>query len=301
MGSRLKLAMIGLDTSHCAAFANLLNNERDRNHVPGARVVKAFPGGTDKFQHSASRVPQFTRELGEKHGVRICGSIEEAMEGMDGFLLESVDGRQHLGQFRILAAAGKPVFIDKPMACSFADALAIAELAASRKVPILSASSCRFAAGMAGMVPEGAVVNSCEAYGPMSLLDDYPSYFWYGVHSVDVLYSHMGCGCLSVRAVHTDATDVLAGVWQDGRIGTVRGLRFKDAGFGCSVFTDRGMVQCASRGDPPAYAMLLRAVVPFLQTGAPPIPAAETLEVMAFLDAAHRSLNSGGAETRLNA
>ena len=301
MSAPLKLGMIGLDTSHCVAFANLLNNENDPYHVPGARVVKAFPGGTDKFQHSASRVPKFTQELKEKHGVRICGTIGETMEGMDAFLLESVDGRQHLEQFRILAAAGKPVFIDKPMACSHADALAIAELAASRSVPIFSASSCRFAAGMAGMAPAGAVVHTCEVYGPMNLYDDYPSYFWYGVHSVDALYSYMGRGCQSVRAIHTDAMDVLAGAWQDGRIGTVRGLRFQDAAFGGSLFTDKGVINFASRKEPPSYAMLLRAMLPFLQTGISPIPIAETLEVMAFLDAAHKSLNSNGAEVSLNA
>lgn len=299
METPLKLAMIGLDTSHCSVFANLLNNEKATHHVPGARVVKAFPGGTDKFQHSASRVPQFTQELREKHGVQICDRIEDAIEGMDAFLLESVDGRQHLEQFRVLAPTGKPVFIDKPLACSYADARAIVELAATWKTPVFSASACRLAVGMAGMIPAGAIINTCEAYGPMSLLDDYPSFFWYGIHSADVLFSHMGRGCQKVRVIHTDKMDVIAGVWQDGRIGTLRGLRFKDAGFGCSVFTDKGVIQCTLQQDPPSYAMLMRAVVPFLQTGLPLIPLAETLGIIAFLDAAHQSLNSNGAEVSL--
>ena len=299
MSTPLKLAMIGLDTSHCTAFADLLNSEQTPHHVPGARIVKAFPGGTDKFQYSAPRVPQFTRELREKHGVRICDRIEDAIEDVDGFLLESVDGRQHLEQFKILAPIGKPVFIDKPMACSHADARAIVDLAANRKTPVFSASAIRFAAGITGLVPDGTTVNTCEAYGPMSLLDDYPSFFWYGIHSADVLFSHMGRGCRKVRVIHTDNMDVIAGTWQHGRIGTIRGLRFDGADFGCSVFTDKGVIQGAIRHDPPACAMLLKAIMLFLQTGVSPIPAAETLEAIAFLDAAHRSLNSDGEEVGL--
>ena len=299
MNTPLNLAMIGLDTSHCTAFADPLNNGQGAFCVAGGRGGEGFSGVTDKFQYSAPRVPQFTHELKEKYGVRICDRIEDAIEGMDGYLLESVDGRQHLEQLKILAPTGKPVFIDKPMACSYSDARAIVDLATNRKTPILSASSCRFATGMAGMVPDGATVNTCEAYGPMNLLDDYPSYFWYGIHCVDVLFSHMGRGCRKVRVIHTDKMDVLAGTWQNGRIGTIRGLRFKDATFGCSVFTDKGIVQCAQKHEPPAYAMLLRVVIPFLQTGVSPIPPAETLEEMAFLDAAHRSLNNNGEEVNL--
>ena len=44
-------------------------------------------------------------------------------------LLESVDGRPHLEQARPVFKARKPVFIDKPVAGTLADAIAIYDLA----------------------------------------------------------------------------------------------------------------------------------------------------------------------------
>jgi hypothetical protein len=43
--------------------------------------------------------------------------------------------------------------------------------------------------------------------------------------------------------------------------------------------------------------MLLREMVPFLKTGKSPIDFAESIEIIAFLDAATRSRENGGAKT----
>jgi len=59
---------------------------------------------------------------GEEKVIRL-GSIEELCRKVDGVLLESVDGRPHLEQVRPVIAAGKPVFIDKPMAANLADVI----------------------------------------------------------------------------------------------------------------------------------------------------------------------------------
>ena len=48
----------------------------------------------------------------------------------------SVDGRPHLAQARPVIAAGKPLFIDKPMAASLADAMEIFRLAERETRPL---------------------------------------------------------------------------------------------------------------------------------------------------------------------
>lgn len=290
----LKLGMIGLDTSHCEAFANLLHDEKDPHHVPGARIVAAYPGGSDAFSLSRERVGKITAALRDTHGVAIHDSIETMAEGMDAFLLESVDGRQHREQFEALAAYGKPVFIDKPFACSRADAEAIAEIAAARNVPVLTASAIRYAAGIAELRRSDAPVHGCEAFGPMAILEDYPGFFWYGIHSAEVLFSFMGKGCRAVRTVHAEGCDLLVGEWEDGRLGTVRGTRFEGSAFGCTVFRGDGVVHAPAAGDPPYYAMLLREMVPFLRGGAAPIDLAESVEIVAFLEAAMASCRKNG-------
>ncbi len=291
--SIMKIGMIGLDTSHCPAFVKLLNDSANEFHIAGAKVVKAFPGGSKDFSLSHSRVGQFTEEL-KALGVEICDSLEGTAKDMDAFFLESVDGRQHLEQFKELAKFGKPVFIDKPFACSFEDAKAIAEISREKNVPVMTASAIRFAKGIGDLLEAGEVVQSCDAFGPMALLSDYRDYFWYGIHSAEVLYAMMGKGCLTVRTFNTGKIDVIVGMWDDGRIGSLRGNRTGANNFGCVVTTDKIAKAGFASGEIPYYALMLRQVIPFFQTGKSPICLKESLEVIAFLEAASQSLANGG-------
>ena len=136
----LKLGMIGLDTSHCPAFAKLLQDKEDPYHVPGGRVVAAFPGGSQDLRVSYERVERFTNQMRDEFGVEIKDSIEEVCESVDAVLLESVDGRQHAEQFEKIAPFGKPVFIDKPLTCDVGEAKAIIELSEKHAAPFYSCS-----------------------------------------------------------------------------------------------------------------------------------------------------------------
>jgi hypothetical protein len=111
----IKVGMVGLDTSHCPAFTGILNDPQHEHHIAGVRVVGAYPGGSALFSLSRSRVDGFTRQLEEEFGVRLYDSIPALVNDVDAILLESVDGRQHLEQFRQMAV-GKPVYVDKPFA-----------------------------------------------------------------------------------------------------------------------------------------------------------------------------------------
>ena len=288
----MKLGMVGLDTSHCVAFAKLLNEPENQFHVPGAKIVRAFPGGSQAFSSSRARVGTFTDEL-RAMKVEIAGGIED-LAGLDGYFLESVDGNQHLEQFRVLAEFGKPVFIDKPLACHYGDAAEIVRIAKANNIPIMTASAIRYAKGIDGLIDAGEAVESCEAFGPMALLDDYRDYFWYGIHSAEVLFSFMGKGCRSVQTFHTEKMDVMVGLWNDGRIGTLRGNRTGANTFGCVITTDQATKAGVVSGEVPFYAILLKKVIPFFQTGISPIDLSESLEIIAFLEAASQSLASGG-------
>jgi len=290
----MKIGIVGLDTSHCEAFVSTLNYPDGPHHVPGARVVGAYPGGSELCAVSRDRLGKFTEAIHERHGIALYDSIEELGEVVDAFVLHSVDGRQHLEQFCIMARFGKPVFIDKPLACCFDDARQIAALALESNVPCMSASSIRFSAGIRSLTGPEDEVGSCEAFGTMPIMDDYPTYFWYGVHGADVLFSYLGKGCRTVQALHSDQMDLLIGTWDDGRIGTVRGMRFTQYHFGCSVFTSKDTRHGLAANEPPAHCLLLKEVVRFFETGSSPVDVEETVEVMAFLDAAGQSLAGGG-------
>jgi hypothetical protein len=291
----LRLGMVGLDTSHCTAFTELLHDEKNKYHVNGGRVTVGYPGGSKDFSSSINRVDKLTAQLKDEYGVKIVDTIEEAAEGVDAVFLESVDGRQHLEQFRKLAPFGKPVFIDKPFACALKDAQEILELSRKYGSPVFSCSAIRYAEGIDGL-EEGKRVIGCQAFGPAAILPDYPGYFWYGIHSAEVLFSKMGRGCSQVSVERGGDADLISGLWKDGRLGTIYGYRIEEAGtFGCSVFGKGFVGTGTAKTDPPYYAMMLPHILKFFREGERPVDPQETVETIAFLEAANESRETGAA------
>src|SRR5262245_29660159 len=295
-----KIGIIGCDTSHVTAFTKLLNDKSDPHHVSGARVVAAFKGGSPDVESSRTRVDRFTTELKDKWGVELVGSIEELCKKVDAVLLESVDGRPHLNQVRPVFAAKKRVFIDKPFAASYADAREIVRLSRESGTPFFSSSSLRFANDLQAMKRDekiGAMLGAFT-YGPAPTESHHPDLFWYGIHAVEMLYTLMGPGCESVTRVHTDGADVVVGKWKDGRVGTMRGIRYGKQDYGAVAFGAKANLATPTpmKSD---YRELLVEIVKFFQTGSPPIPPEETLEMMAFMEAADLSKARGGAPVML--
>ncbi len=293
----LRAGLIGLDTSHAVAFASLFNDRQSPERVPGLQVVAAFPGGSPDLPDSADRVGKFTAEVRDRWSVEIVPDIPALCSKVDAVLLLSVDGRRHLEQARPVISARKPLFIDKPMAASLADAREIFRLAGEAKVPVFSSSALRFVPGIAQARNDPLVgrVEGCAAYSPCPLEPHHPDLFWYGIHGVEVLYTIMGPGCESVVRVHTDGADLVAGRWRDGRIGTYRGIRKgKSDAYGALVFGEQMMVRAEWGGTGPIYRPLLVEVVRFFRTGAAPVAPEETLELLAFMEAADASMKDGG-------
>lgn len=290
---KIKAGIIGLDTSHVVAFTKALNDPKAKGEFAGVRVTAAFPGGSPDIASSRDRVQGYTKELRGKYGVEIVDSIDALLSKVDVVMLESVDGRPHLEQVIPVFKARKPVFIDKPVAGSLADAIKIFHLAKEHNVPCFSSSSLRFSPGILGMKNDAKVgpVRGCDAFGPAHLEEHHPDLFWYGVHGVEVLFTIMGTGCQKVTRVQTPGTDFVTGVWKDGRIGTFRGIRDGASGYGAMVF---GAKSVARSGSYAGYEPLVAEICKFFRTGKPPVSAEETIEIFAFMEAADESKRRRG-------
>jgi predicted dehydrogenase len=286
-----RIGMIGLDTSHVTAFTKFINNPA-KNY--GCKVVAGYPGGSPDVEASASRVEKFTEELRDKYGVEIVDSIEELCQKVDGVLLESVDGRPHLKQAKPVIAAKKPLFIDKPMAGNLSDVLEIFRLANENNVPCWSSSSLRYAPAIVEMKETDTVgqVLGCDVFSPCSLEEHHPDLYWYGVHGVEMLFTVMGTGCKSVRRVQTPSSEFVVGIWEDGRIGTYRGLKTGKSSYGVTIFGSKGIIESDKYG---GYEPLVDEIIKFFKTGKVPVPQAETIEIFAFMSAADESKAKGGA------
>ncbi|MEX2170291.1 MAG: Gfo/Idh/MocA family oxidoreductase [Pirellulales bacterium] len=287
----IRVGIIGLDTSHAIAFTKLLNGENPPEELANCRVVAAYPKGSPDIESSVSRVPGYTAEV-EKMGVKIVGSIDELLTQVDAVLLETNDGRPHLEQALPVLRAKKRLFVDKPMAGSLADVIAIFDAAKASGTPVFSSSSLRYGKGVQA-VRDGSIgeVLGCDTYSPCSLEATHPDFFWYGIHGVEPLFAVMGTGCESVSRVAAPDSDVAVGLWKGGRIGTFRGLRAGKLSYGGTAF---GSDNIAPLGDYDGYEPLVVEIVKFFRGGEPPVTAEETIEIFAFMTAADESKRQGG-------
>ncbi len=293
----IRVGMIGLDTSHVIAFTQLLNDPNHPNHVPGAKVVAAYKGGSPDLESSSSRVDGYTEQLQRDFGVQVVASIEELCTLVDAIMLESVDGRPHLEQVKPVFAAGLPVFIDKPLAGSLRDAIAIARLGKEHNTPWFSCSSYRYYESLTSLLQQDVGdIRGAVSWGPCSLEEHHPDLFWYGVHPTEALFTVLGRGCESVVRTTTPDTDVVTGVWSNGRVGTLIGLRNQATPHKVVIFGTKAVVEQEESGD---YAPMVREAVKFFQTRIAPIDPEETIEMFAFMEAADESKRLGGAPVRI--
>jgi hypothetical protein len=292
----VRLGIIGTDTSHVIAFARVLNDPKAPDHLPGARIVAAWKGGSGDIEESAGRVDKFANELNDKWGVKIVGSIADLCPSVDGLLLESVDGRSHLAQFREASRCGKPVFIDKPLASTLADAKEIARIARERNIPWFSSSSLRYSS-IADMRTPDMISAIVWAPGPLEAHHQL-DLSWYGIHGVEILYTLFGAGCTEVSRISSPDSDVITGRWKDGRLGTVH-LQRPYGKYGVVVYLKDKSLN-AKTDILSSYVPLVKEIVKFIQTKTAPVPNDETLEMFEFMDAAQRSLAEHGALVKLH-
>lgn len=291
-----RVGIIGLDTSHSPAFTKILNSDSDEPIARNYEVVAAYPYGTRNIESAATRIPKYIEEV-KGMGVEIVGSIEDLLGMVDCVFLETNDGNLHLEQAEKVFRAGKRCFIDKPLAATLAECIAIYGLADRYGVRIFSSSALRFSKATAE-IREGVYgpVRGADCYSPHTAEKSHPDFGFYGIHGVETLYTVMGTGCEKVSRMHSDEGDVVTGLWNDGRLGTFRAI-YKAGTYGGTVLLKDRMMQA---GGYEGYRCLLDAVIEFFETGVPPVSREETLEIFAFMEASNLSLARGGKYVTLS-
>ena len=294
-----KVGVIGLDTSHSIAFTKLMNVDKDPD-CAGFRVAAAYQWGSKDIASSTNRYAKYVPQMQEM-GVEIVPSIAALLSKVDVVLLETNDGREHLPQAREVFASGKLVFIDKPLAHNLRDAIKICELGKATGAKWFSSSALRYSdvavkarAGEYGRI-RGAALTSPS---PLEEQGTHNFYTWYGIHGFEPLVAVMGMGVDKVSCFRNDTDDVINATWKDGRMGELRLMRRG------GVYTGYVLPERKPKGakDPivvfggyQGYQPLLKELVKSFRTGVVPVPNEETLEIMAFMEAAEMSAKRGGA------
>jgi len=198
--------------------------------------------------------------------------------------------------------AGIPCFVDKPFTCSLSQAKSLAELAMKNNVPLFSASSLRYSLEVQDMqarFDEYGAVTGADVYTPCELHPGNPGLYHYGMHGVENLYSIMGPGCRSIVNVVREGSEVVVGLWSDGRVGSVRGVRAGSYGFGFTAFCEKGIVS-RSIDFKFLYGELLKRVIEMFETGKAPLDISETIEIIGFIEKANSNRDNPGIEISLD-
>lgn len=294
----VRIGIIGLDTSHAVEFTMRLNDPASTNYVPGGRVIAALPATSPDLPSSIERVDGYTNTLRDKYGVRIVKDVPELTAAVDAIMILSLDGRPHLSQVQSVLGAKKPVFLDKPVAASLKDAVAVYEQAETADVPLFSASAMRWSAGVTEAVAaKVAGVSGALSSGPSPKQIEHPNLFFYGIHATEALFTVLGQGCSTVTCTASEGASVVTGKWADGRLGTVYAMHTWPADYKITVFGKEQVFDQKCNVD---YTPLVREIIKFFQTRTPPVSAAQTLEIYAFMEACDESIRKGGRPVKIS-
>lgn len=286
-----KIGVIGLDTSHSEVFTRMINEGELKDR--GFKVIAAYPHGSKDIASALDMKSKIVDAV-VKMGVEIVESIDLLLKKVDYVLLESNDGKVHLEQAKKVLKAKKPVFIDKPLAATLKDVQNIIDLSKEYQTPFFSSSALRYESQVS-KVRNGAIgkVIGADTYTPADIDSGHIDMAWYGIHGVEMLYAVMGPGCKSVRRVYTTDTDMIVGVWDDGRIGSVRGIRKGAANIAGIAFGEHNI---SPLGPFTTYYPLVEEILNFFDTLKVPFEVEETLEIFKFMDAADKSKSMNGKE-----
>lgn len=284
-----RIGIIGLDTSHSEVFTKMINT--GGAEMNGYKVVAAYPHGSKDIASALGMKAKVTEAV-KAQGVEIVDSIDALLSKVDVILLESNDGRPHLEQALPVFKAGKRIFIDKPIAPSLNEAREIFKVAGQYNTPLFTSSALRFEPSIQKVIA-GSIgnVTGADVYTPAEIDKNHADLAWYAIHGVEMLFTVMGPGCKEVSRVHRDGTDLVTGVWDDGRIGTVRGIRKGAANIAGTAFGEKGI---AALGPFSGYQPLVGEIISFFATGKPPVSQQQTLEIFTFIEAADKSKRKGG-------
>lgn len=285
----LKFGILGTDSSHAVEFTRILNDPQAVDHIAGARVVAAYRGGNPKLPFSRDRIQKFSDALQTKWAIPFVPRIADLCDKSDAILLLSVDTSGRMRELTEAARCHKPIFVDKPLGGTLADAREVAQFLDQQHIAWFSTSSIRY-----GHEQRPAGVVGAETWGPGKYIEGFPlDLTYYGIHSIESLYSIMGPGVVQVARTRSKDTDVITAIWGDGRIGTVR-LIHPESIYGALIYREGGHAETLLNLQGPGYAPLVQEIVTFVRTGTRPVTEAETLEIFSVMDAAQHSLEGGG-------
>lgn len=217
-----------------------------------------------------------------KNHVRQMRSMEELIDSVDAVMVIAADQSSwHPEVCRLPLACGKPVFVDKTFAPDLKTGQEMFRRAAEYHTPVMSTSAQRYCPSIqAYLEREKGKTRFMSTVGPHDLSN-------YAVHQLEPIVTVMGVGVKRVKAfaVGTGVTQMILD-YGDGRLASFTQTPNPWAEF-CFMVSDGEKGERLDSSD--FYIPTMKAILDFFETGISPVPAEETLEILALIDAAKKA------------
>ncbi len=189
-----KIAILGCENSHAKNFLTLISEGR----YPEIEVIGVF-----------SEDAEAAEKLNNDFGVAIMESYDSAVGKVDGIMITARHGDNHYKYAKPYLSSGIPMFIDKPITCSEAEAVEFMKEARANNVRLCGGSTCahlketkELAAAVAnGEIPE---IRGGSVSAPLFIDSEYGGFFFYASHLVEIMTAIFGDG---VREIYSDKRD----------------------------------------------------------------------------------------------
>jgi predicted dehydrogenase len=235
----------------------------------------------DKIQKEGRRsMDQWSKEM----NIPKAASIEQVVDQCDCLIVLSPDNAEMHEELADLPLKSKKrVYIDKPFAPSLAGAKRLFEKADKYGTPLMSSSALRFGSALETALKDtvaGAPVHFVATRGG----GDFEIYL---IHQLEMLVMALGVGAKRVMHCGNAQSNLMVIDYGDGRRGCVNlagGLQF-----GMTInYGDKKVVEINTMND--FFPRFIEAMLAYFDTGKITVPKAETLEIVALIEAGTAAL-----------
>lgn len=272
-----RVGIVGIENSHAEEIIRYLNVERPA-HLP-VRVVALVKGEEER-----------TKGLSELGAIEtVVADSTELLGQVDALIVTSRDGALHRQHAVPFLENGIPVWVDKPLAASVADAEAIVAASDRGGAVLTSSSALRW-------VPDtDAVAAQLDSIGELQTVtvtgsgdadSPYSGIFFYGIHVADVAQRLVPGQPQDVETLYFGGA-VVARYRVEDVLVTLEMIRPDATGrvpFRATVVGSHGVVSCDIRLGDDYVQPGVNAFADMLATGTPPIPMKQLIAPISVLE-----------------
>lgn len=276
-----RIGIVGAENSHAAAIAREINIAK----TPAGFAVTHIWGETPEFAANTAKAGQIAT---------IVSNPAEMFGRIDGLMIDHRDGQYHVAAARPFVEAGIPVFVDKPLSTSLAEAREFLRFRRERGVAVTTLSSVPHQSCIGVIRRKLGTLGTLRAVhlnGPGDPHSRYGGIFFYGIHQVDLMVALFGTQAGSAMAVINGGTLASVVTYPDGLNVTIGMLGVGP--FSITAVGAEGAFHETIAMDASSYAATTELFTTMFRTGTEPYDDARMLAPVAVLEALREAVATG--------